>query len=296
VSKLAVSSFAGALGAFACADEDADRFGPDGIELAEYRQDPGPVLSLTTDSVTLAVNESLRLTATHRDRDGIERDVSAEATWSSDDPQVAWVMSGTIVGVLPGITQVSVRHGSTSDRVAVAVTTSGLQSIEVVPSALELPQGTSAPLRAFGVFRQDARRDITPFVRWRSSDEAVAVIDGDVVRTRGLGTATLEAALSDVTGSSSIEVRSARLLGLEIVRQRESMTVGSTQQLRASGGFSDQGTVDVTDLGVWGSGDGNLASVDENGLVSAHSPGEVGLWVRYLGHTAQTTVVITAEQ
>jgi len=291
-------SLAGTLGtlALACADEDAGRFGPDGTELAEYRQEPGPALHLATDNVTLAVNETLQLTATHHDRDGVESDVSAEASWSSDDPTVAWVMSGTIMGVFPGITQVRVRHGSASDSVAVAVTTQGLQAIEVEPSEISLAQGLTATLHAFGVFRADARRDITQLVRWDSSDQEVAAIDGNSVRARQLGMATLAASLDDVRGSADIIVKGPRLFGLEIVRQRESMALGSSQQLRARGSFSDDTTIDITDLAEWGSDDGNLAMVAENGLVSARGAGEVSLWARYLGHLAQTRVVIAPSE
>jgi hypothetical protein len=77
------------------------------------------------------------------------------------------------------------------------------------------------------------------------------------------------------------------------VRQRELMEEGSTQQLRARARFSDAETVDVTDLAAWSSDDGNLASVDENGLVRAREAGEVGVWARYLGLAVQTSVVIT---
>jgi uncharacterized protein YjdB len=293
---LALLSSAGTFGALACADDDAGRFGSDGIELAEYRQEPGPSLSLATDSVTLAINESLRLTATHSDRDGVATDVSDRAEWSSEDPSIAWVQSGAIVGVLPGITQIHVSHDGQSDSVAVAVMTDGLQAIDVVASMPEIPQGMTATLRAFGVFRQGARRDISAFVRWDSSDEEIAALDGELVQARGLGSATFEASLNDVTGSAIVTVTDARLLDLEIVRQRESMAVGSTQQLRVRGSFSDKRTVDVTDLAVWGSDDGNLASIDENGMVSARSLGQVNLWARYLGHAAQSVVAITADE
>lgn len=294
--KLAVLSLAGTLGAFACADEDAGRFGPDGTELAEFRQEPGPAFSLATDSVTLAVHETLRLSAAHRDRDGVESDVSAQASWSSDDPMVAWVMDGTIVGVFPGITRIRVRHGSASDSVAVAVTTEGLEAIEIEPSTITLPQGMTAVLHAVGVFRANARRDITQLVRWESSEQEVAAIEGNVVHARRLGTATLRASLNEVTGAADIAVTGPRLYGLEIVRQRDAMTVGSSQQLRARGAFSDESTIDVTDLAEWGSDDGNLATVGENGWVSARGAGEVGLWARYLGHVAQTTVLIAVDE
>jgi hypothetical protein len=291
-ATLAVLSLAGAFG---CADDDAGRFGADGVELAEYRQEPCPSLNLSTDTVTLAVNETLQLTATHCNREGVQRDVREQAQWSSDDPMVAWVQDGSIVGVFPGSAQVTVSHAGSSDSVAVEVTTESLEAIEVAPSLIELPNGMTATLRALGVFRQGARRDISGLVQWTSSDSEVAAIDGTVVRARELGTATLEASLDDVTGSASIAVTGARLLDLEIVRQRESMPIGTSQQLRARGSFSDEQTIDITDLVQWGSEDGNLASIHDNGLVSARGVGEVNLWARYLGHAAQTVVAITAD-
>jgi uncharacterized protein YjdB len=294
--SLAWLCLAGSWSALGCADEDAGRFGPDGSELAEYRFEPGPSLRLSTEAVTLSVNETLKLTATQRDPDGVANDVSAEAEWASDDPAIAWVQRGTIVAVFPGITQIDVSHDGLSDRVAVAVTTQGLEAIEVEPSTLELAKGLSASLRALGVFRQGSRRDITGLVQWQSSDPAIAALDGNQLHARALGVASVEASLNDIVGSANVAVTGARLLGLEVIGQRDTMPVGSTQQLRARASFSDQQTIDVTDLAEWTSDEGNLASVDENGLVSARSAGEVGLWARYLGHAAQTSVSISADE
>jgi hypothetical protein len=277
-----------------CADEDAGRFAPDGTELAEYRFDPEPALSLSTDAITLSVNASLKLSVTHRDENGVTSDVSADAHWSSEDPTIAWVQQGKIVGVYPGLTQISVSYANTSTRVSVAVTTQGLQSIEIVPSVLEVPKGLSAPLRAFGLFRQAVRREITGLVHWQSSDSDVAVFEGNNVRGREVGPVSIEASLNDVTASSNVGVTGARLLDLEIELQQDTMAVGTSQQLRARGLFSDEQSVDVTDLAEWSSDDGNLASVDANGLASARSTGEVGFWARFLGQAAQVSVSIMA--
>jgi uncharacterized protein YjdB len=285
---LVFMSLASGLG---CADDDAGRFGPDGYELAEYRFDPQS-LSLSTDTVTLSVDERLTLTAAYRDEDSVRRDVSAEAQWSSDDPTIAWVQQGQIIGVFPGLAHVSVRHAGLTASASVAITAQNLEAITVLPGAQELASGTSASLRALGVFRGDVQRDITPLVRWRSSDEAVALLDGNVVYARAPGTATLEASLNDITGSAEITVGAARLLDLAIVPLEQSLAVGTKQQLRAQGSFSDQQTLDVTELSDWSSDDGNLATVDDAGWVSAHSSGELGIWARFQGHAAQTTVTI----
>ena len=278
----------------ACADEDAGRFGPDGLELPELRRVFGPSLSLATDRVTIAVNESVELALVFHDHDGFEREVSAEADWSSDDPSIAWVHGGTLTGVLPGLTRIQASHDGRTQVVAVAVTTQGLEAIEIMPSTLALARGMSTPLRALGVFREGARREISALVRWASSDEAVVAISRGRAHARELGSVTLQAQLNDIAGSARMDVTGARLLDLEIVRQRERMSVGSTQQLRTLGRFSDASTVDVTDLAVWGSDDGNLAIMDDNGLVSARGIGEVSLWSRYLGHVAHSSIAIDA--
>ena len=250
-------------------------------------------MSLSTEAVTLSVNESLKLVATHSDENGEPSDVTAKATWSSEDPSIAWVQHGTVLGVYPGLTKLSVSYQGTSTRVSVAITSQSLEAIEIVPSMLEIPNGLRAPMRAFGTFRQNARREITALVHWESSDDDVAVINGNNVDARGLGTASIRASLNEISAASNIRVTSARLLDLTIVQESETMTVGSKQQLRARGTFSDEQNVDLTDFAAWSSDDGNLASVDENGLVSARSRGEVGLWARYLDKAAQVSVSIT---
>lgn len=290
---LACSILAGVGSAVGCADDDAGRFGPDGAPLAEYRFEPGPALSVSTDAVTLSVNESLKLVATRSDENGETSDVTDQAQWSSEDPSIAWVQHGTVLGVYPGLTKLSVSYQGTSTRVSVAITTQSLEAIEVVPSLLEIPNGLSAPVRAFGTFRQNARREITGLVRWKSSNADIAVINGNNVQARSLGVASIQASLNDVSATSNVRVTDARLLDLVIVQQSETMTVGTTQQLRARGAFSDAQTVDLTDLAAWSSDDGNLASVDENGLVRARSTGDVGLWARYLDKAAQVSVSIS---
>lgn len=292
---LVCSFLAGAGSALGCADDDAGRFGPDGVPLAEFRYEPGPSLTVSTDAVTLSVNESLKLVATHSDENAETSDVSSDARWSSEDPTIAWVQQGTVLGVYPGLTKISVTYAGTSTRVSVAITAQSLESIEVVPSMLEIPNGLSAQVHAFGTFRENARRDITGLVRWESSDAEVAVINANNVEARGLGTASIQASLNDISAASNVRVTSARLLELQIVQQSESMIVGTTQQLRARGTFSDAQSVDVTDLATWSSDDGNLASVDDNGLVRARSPGDVGVWARYLDQSAQAALSISAE-
>ncbi|HET8932122.1 MAG TPA: Ig-like domain-containing protein [Polyangiales bacterium] len=292
-SALACSILACAGSAFGCADDDAGRFGPDGTPLAEYRIEPGPALNLSTDAVTLSVNESLKLVATHSDENGETSDVSAEAHWSSENPSIAWVQHGTVLGVYPGLTKLSVSYKGISTRVSVAITTQSLEAIEVVPSELEVPKGLSTQVRAFGTFRQDARREITGLVRWASSDAEIAVVNGNNVQARGMGEASIQASLNDITAAATVRVTSPRLLELAIVQQSESMTVGTSQQLRARGTFSDEQNVDVTDLADWSSDDSNLASVSENGLISARSSGDVGVWARYLDKSAQVSVSIS---
>lgn len=290
---LASAGLTGALCAVGCADDDAGRFAADGTELAEYRYEAGPGLSVSTDAVTLSVNESVQLTVTLRDENGETSDVSDQARWSSEEPSIAWAQQGKILGVYPGLTQISVTHAGMSTRVSVAITAQSLETIEVLPSTFEVANGLSVPVRAFGVFRQDARRDITGLVRWSSSDTEIAAVDRNNVHGRGLGVATIEASLNDVRGSAKVNVTDARLLDLDVLRQGDTMTVGTTQQLRARAHFSDQQNIDVTDLSEWSSEDGNLATVDENGMVSAHSPGQARFWARYLGQTAQVSVRIT---
>lgn len=283
-----------AVAALGCADDDAGRLGPELDTPAESRIDADATLALSQSTGTLAVSESLTVALTQTFSDGSTVDVTDAASWSSDEPGVAWVQKGTVVGVSPGVTVVSAQYAGEAKTVTVLVSTEGLRAIEIEPAMPVLPAGVGVELRAVGVFARDTRRDLTELVRWRSSDSSIAEMDGHTAVTKEVGNVRIEAEIADFIGSTSLNVTSAYLATLEVTAAQEGLPMGMTQPLRAQGVLSDGEEVDLTRAVTWASDNGNVATVDAKGVMSAHDAGRVVISAELMGVRGKSSLVVTA--
>jgi len=81
-----------------------------------------------------------------------------------------------------------------------------LQSIAVTPSALTASVGGGHGLHATGTYSDGTTKDLTASAAWSSSAATVATVAGGVVTGVSAGTATVSAATSGVSGSSTITI------------------------------------------------------------------------------------------
>jgi len=143
--------------------------------------------------------------------------------------------------------------------------------------------GQTLQLAATGVGLIGARRDVSPFVTWSSSNPAVAAISSTGLATAlAPGTTTLGAALDvyrvpglppgRLTATTLLTVLPA-LTGITIPPGTLGSPVGETLQLQALGAFSDASTRDLTPLVTWASSNPAVATVTAGGLVTAKALG-----------------------
>jgi len=67
------------------------------------------------------------------------------------------------------------------------------------------------------------------------------------------------------------------------------------QQFSVMANFSDGTRRDVTRLATYGSSDENVASVDQDGLATAHQRGEAAVLIRYLSHVASPLMTVVRD-
>lgn len=148
-------------------------------------------------------------------------------------------------------------------------------SIAIAPSEL-MPQGVVADLHAIATYSDSSIADVTPSVRWSSSDDAVAS-GGRAVVTHTMGTATITAKWKSFSASTTVTVADALV----------SITVSPPPfiyvYIGASTGFSALGNtqagpqVDVMPYAQWASGDTSVAPVDANGVATCLNQGDA--WI-----------------
>jgi hypothetical protein len=268
-------------------------------------------VELTPVSPQVALGADVSFVLTGRYSDGTSQDLSASASWTSGDPSVASISNGAGAqgkahALAQGSTSIGAAAGAFSASTTLTVTAATLSSIAITPAALRLAPGTTARCTATGTWTDGTTRDVTTQVTWAATDERVGQAS-NVAPARGqvlavaAGATSLTANLSGVTGTASLTVSSATLVSIGLTPSSPSAPAGLTEQLSATGLFSDATTQDLTELASWASSDSSRAAVSNaagtHGLVSALVVGTADLTATALSVTSPVAVfTVTSAQ
>lgn len=164
----------------------------------------------------------------------------------------------------------------------------GPSSVSVVPSSLELDEGGSGSLTA-EVLPDNAKYGK---ISWTSSDESVATVSGGSVHALKAGTATITAMTEGVSGTARVTVKSKSIpvSGVNLSDSSIELVEGDSKQLSATVSPDN-----ATDKSVsWKSADPSIATVDNNGKVTAVATGETTITVTTTdgGRTASCTITV----
>jgi CTP:molybdopterin cytidylyltransferase MocA len=144
-----------------------------------------------------------------------------------------------------------------------------LVSLEVSPANPSIALGTSQQFKATGVFSDNSTQDLTESVTWSLPDETVASISNEA-KSRGLahslsvGTTTVTATSGGVSGSTSLTVTAAALVSIEVTPTNPSIALGTLQQFKATGTFTDNSTQDITSSATWSLSNEAVASISND--------------------------------
>ena len=171
-------------------------------------------IKITPQSLKLPATIETQLTAMGTFSDGQQLDLTSAVTWTSSTPSVATVSNsadtaGIATGVAQGSTTVSAAFAgvSATTPLVITVTNATLTSIQVTPSAPNIPLGSSQLFAAQGTFTDSSVVNITVEVAWSSSDVSVATIKANGLATSAsTGTTTIKASLNGVNGTTVLTV------------------------------------------------------------------------------------------
>lgn len=193
-------------------------------------------------------------------------------TWSSEDQNIATVDGGVVTGVKAGKTTITAT--TVSGQIERQVTVNVIQLAETIEAECDkqyLWVGDTANI-VYTVLPEDTT-DKT--VVWESLDETVATVDGGVVTAHKAGTAKIivKSVVSDAMKEIEIEVR----------QQVTGITLDVTEKtINKESSFTLAATVlpeDAYDKSVkWQTSDGEILSVDDNGLVTGLKTGSAEIF------------------
>lgn len=242
---------------------------------------PAVITEITVAPSTAAVRTgtSQQFTATGTYSDGTQQDITSQAAWSSSDPTVATAAAGGVVGgVAPGtatITALYTGPGLPSSGISgsAPVTVSGqVVSIAVSPATATIPLGNTEQFSATGTYADGTTSTLTA-ATWSSSDSGVATVTGGLASSTGQGSVTISATVGSTGGSAGLTVTAPALVSISITPVHPSIPPGATQQLTATGIYTDKSTEDLTGSVTWASSNPSVATVTGSGLASAAAVG-----------------------
>ena len=152
---------------------------------------------------------------------------------------------------------------------------SQLNNLSLAPVDPTIELDTSQQLTATGTYSDGTSQVVTESVAWDSSNDDVATVSGGLVTAEGTGTSTITAtSKNDIKATIQVAVPTltAQLTNLSLAPNDPTIELDTSQQLTATGTYSDGTSQVVTESVAWDSSNDDVATVS-GGLVTAEGTG-----------------------
>ncbi|MDR1381202.1 MAG: Ig-like domain-containing protein [Tannerella sp.] len=235
--------------------------------------------------LTLVVGTSSALTATVQPADATDRSI----TWASDNVEVATVDDrGAVAALAVGTAKITAGSGNFSATCDVAVTAQRIPAtkIELNRTSISLAENAEERLEA-----TVSPGNTTDTVAWSSRNTQIAVVDSrGVVRAVGLGSAVIVARAGDESATCDVTVTPAS--GDVIITLSKTilnLTMGDSERLEATV-YAPDGSEHAIE---WKSGNTQVATVDNDGLVTAAGVGAANITASAGGQSVACAVTVS---
>lgn len=152
-----------------------------------------------------------------------------------------------------------------------------------------VPVGGEAQLTATGLLDSRDSMDLTALVNWQAESDSTIKVRGSLDREGELegleaGKSTVVARYNGIVSPpATVTVTDASLLRLSVNPTAVVAVTGEKVQLSADAGFSDGSSGDVSSQVRWITGDGDVAQLQSNGVLSAVGAGDTAIHAEWEG-------------
>jgi len=136
-------------------------------------------LAVTPESPTIAVGQSVQLTASALYSDNQTRDVTTTAQWDTPDTAFVSLNAGRVTGLAMGTAGIMATAGGKSAGTPVTVTAPVVTSLAITPQNPTLSAGQTLRLRMDATYSDGSTQDATAGTQWVSSTPTVASVATD---------------------------------------------------------------------------------------------------------------------
>ncbi len=265
-------------------------------------------IAVTPANPSIPKGETEQFTATGTYSDDCTQNLTSQVTWASATPSVATISKasgsqGLATGVMMGTTTISATLNGVTSSTVLTVSAAVLQSIAVAPANPSVPKGETEQFTATGTYSDNSTQNLTSQVAWTSATPSVTTIS-NASGSQGLATgvamgpSTISATLNGVTGSSVLTVSAAVLRSIAVSPANPSVPSGETEQLTATGTYSDSSTQNLTSQVTWASATRSAVTISSaagtQGLATAVAPGTSTISATLNGVAGSTVLTVSA--
>lgn len=248
-------------------------------------------LVLSTNTVSLEMEDSITLTATAVYSDGKSSNVTVNTDWTSEDSTVASVYNGTITAKGEGTATIVAAYEGESQAVEVKVTKK-VKALTKDKQSLDLRIGDSEKIELTAIYSDNTSEAVSSKAEWTSSDGKVATVINGTIRGLSAGTATITAKLGKQSVSLDVNVEVVRRIEIkDYAKLSLLLTEEQTVELIAT--YPDGSTKDVTTEAVWSSSNEKVADAYQ-GKVVAYKAGTATITAEY--GTKTTTLEVDVDK
>ncbi len=148
-------------------------------------------------------------------------------------------------------------------------------SIAVSPGSATLNPGVAQQFTALAKYSDGTQADVTKSAGWTTSNTSVATVaTGGLLTAVAAGSVTVSASFDNISGTAAVTVATGKTLSsIAITPANVTLNAGATQQLTATGTFSDGSQINETGSATWTSSNSAVATVSAAGLLTAVAAG-----------------------
>jgi hypothetical protein len=252
-------------------------------------------LEISPQNASIALGQTVQFKATGEFSDGSSKDETPAVVWTSSNSTVASIAAtGLATSLSAGNATMTASIGSIRGSTALAVSKPSVVSIAVDPSALSVPLGSTAQLKAMATYSDKSTQDVTSTVIWATSQPNVAAVSSSGLATsKSVGAASITATLGSANASCQLTIQPPALVSIAVGASRSTIPLGATAQLTAVGTYTDGSTQDLTMSVAWTSASALVVSVSGNGVADAEKLGTSVVTAATAGISGSVTLTVS---
>ena len=220
-------------------------------------------IAVTPAAPSVAKGLTSQFTATGTYTDASTQILTTAATWASSDTTKATISNaagseGLVTTAAVGSTSILATFGGITGATTLTVSAATLVSISVTPAAPSVAKGLTQQFTAVGSYTDASTQNLTATATWASSDSASATISNAVgsqglATGAGVGSASISATFTGVSGSTTLTVGPATLVSIAVTPANSWVFPTQSRQFTATGTYTDSSTQGLTTNATWAS-------------------------------------------